>query len=297
MSDQFLAVDVETANDSRASICDIGLVFCEGSKEVWRWSELIDPEEDFESFHTDLHSIRPRDVHCKATFSEIYSDLNAALVGQCIVSWGDFDRGAICQAACKYSFEPPSCVWIDAIAVARDVCPNAPNYELDTFIVGLDLPGPRHRALPDAWACSVVFRALMQASGLPLEHWADEFGEASEAGYSGPVQVRYPVEWARPGNPLGPFAGQCVLFTGAFSLGKSQMGRLASDLGFQVKTNWSKKVDLLVVGDRDLNIYETPKSRKHSQAEEARLGGHPVEIISQAQFLRLVSDFQRRSVA
>lgn len=44
---RFVAIDVETANAKRASICQIGLVVYDNRKVVDEWSTLINPEDSF----------------------------------------------------------------------------------------------------------------------------------------------------------------------------------------------------------------------------------------------------------
>jgi DNA polymerase-3 subunit epsilon len=44
---RFTAVDVETANEDLASICQIGLVEYEGTSLVREWKSYVDPEDEF----------------------------------------------------------------------------------------------------------------------------------------------------------------------------------------------------------------------------------------------------------
>lgn len=45
MSDEFVAVDVETANPDLASICQIGVVAFADGDVAGSWQSLIDPED------------------------------------------------------------------------------------------------------------------------------------------------------------------------------------------------------------------------------------------------------------
>ena len=44
----FNAIDVETANADRASICQIGIVHVRDGVVVDRWQSLVDPEDWFD---------------------------------------------------------------------------------------------------------------------------------------------------------------------------------------------------------------------------------------------------------
>ena len=86
MAERFRALDVETANADRASICQIGLVdVCNG--EVTReWQTLLDPEDWFDPFNTDVHGIDADAVQGQPTFPEIHEELCDELTGSVVVS-------------------------------------------------------------------------------------------------------------------------------------------------------------------------------------------------------------------
>ncbi len=60
--DYFIAVDVETANRDRGSICQIGLVCFNGEGIEWQWSTLVNPECEFEPHNIRIHRITPQHV-------------------------------------------------------------------------------------------------------------------------------------------------------------------------------------------------------------------------------------------
>ncbi|MFT7592298.1 MAG: DNA polymerase-3 subunit epsilon [bacterium] len=58
----FLAIDVETANADYSSICQIGIAEFKGGEITNTWSQLINPEVEFDIFNTMLHGIGEIDV-------------------------------------------------------------------------------------------------------------------------------------------------------------------------------------------------------------------------------------------
>ena len=58
----FNAIDVETANADRASICQIGIVHVRGGRVVDRWQTLVNPEDWFDPWNVSIHGIDERDV-------------------------------------------------------------------------------------------------------------------------------------------------------------------------------------------------------------------------------------------
>ncbi|WP_229115201.1 exonuclease domain-containing protein [Bacteroides intestinalis] len=72
----FIAIDFETANDSRDSACQIGITTVKNGqiKDVKSW--LINPESYFNSFNTMIHGITEKDVKDKPTFSELWPEIS-----------------------------------------------------------------------------------------------------------------------------------------------------------------------------------------------------------------------------
>jgi hypothetical protein len=71
----FLAIDFETANQSRDSACSVGLVRVEKSKIVHKAVHLIrPPSRDF--MFTYIHGISWRDVASQPTFKEIWKEIS-----------------------------------------------------------------------------------------------------------------------------------------------------------------------------------------------------------------------------
>lgn len=62
MAYSYVALDVETANSFRGSICSIGLVKFEDGIIVDKFYTLINPEADFSDRNVSIHGIKAEDV-------------------------------------------------------------------------------------------------------------------------------------------------------------------------------------------------------------------------------------------
>ena len=102
----FNAIDVETANASPASICQIGVAHVRNGRIEERLSILVNPEERFNLFNVRLHGIDEEDVKDCPTFPRIYDELYRRTVGVTLVSHTGFDRLALDGAAEKYGLDP-----------------------------------------------------------------------------------------------------------------------------------------------------------------------------------------------
>ena len=58
----FVALDVETANQDSAAICQIGVVTFDQGQVVESWETLVDPEDHFDSLNISIHGITDESV-------------------------------------------------------------------------------------------------------------------------------------------------------------------------------------------------------------------------------------------
>src|SRR5690349_10342920 len=95
----FVVIDVETACQRASSICQIGIVGFAGSREVFAYETLVDPQDAFSPFNVRLHGIGPQQVAGKPIFPRLYGTLLEHLGGRITVAHSMFDQGAL-SAAC-----------------------------------------------------------------------------------------------------------------------------------------------------------------------------------------------------
>lgn len=70
---RFTAIDFETAQPNRASICQVGLVVIEDAKIVEEINLLVQPPQNlYWSKFTDIHGIEAHDTQFSPTFEEVW---------------------------------------------------------------------------------------------------------------------------------------------------------------------------------------------------------------------------------
>jgi DNA polymerase-3 subunit epsilon len=287
----FLAIDVETANASRHSICQIGAVGFQEGVALWRWQTLVNPEEPFDAINEKIHGITADHVRFTSKFPAVLDYLRPTMKDHLVACYGPFDYEALLTASEKYSVEKPSCNWIDVCDVARLAWPSLQSHALKSVCGHLNISLEHHDAGSDALACGRIliqaaakmgkeFSALLEEIG-SLEHTI-EYRETTSR------QNRYPERIELKGRKEGPLAGHVVVFTGELSIGEAKMAELAATLGCDVEDNFTqKRTTILVTGYRDPLLYDTPKSGKHIAAEKAIAKGKNVAVMSEADFLAL----------
>lgn len=294
MTDCFVAVDVETANQNRHSICQIGLVAFQGADEIWRWSTRVNPEEEFDGFNVGIHGIRSSDVVDAPQLPTVLSHIAPSMDGQFVVSHTMFDYQALNAAAEKHSYALPMCTWLDSCAIARRAWSTLDNHKLGTLGKFLGLEFKHHDALADAYVCGqILIRALAETS-TSLRDWttAGPDSEVLDTGTSS-GRRRYSEKIEMKGRDNAPLSGHVVVFTGEFSIGEERIARIAASLGCDVEDRFSKKrTTMVVLGQRDPNRFNGKlKSNKLMAAEAAELEGCQLDIMDEQSFLTLAEQF------
>lgn len=159
---RFFALDVETANNDRGSICQIGVACVRPDNSIETWVTYVDPQVDRWVF-TYLHGISARSVKGAPTFGEVLPVLRDALAGQTVYQHSGFDRSAVAAACGNSGLSIPQWDWCDSVHVARAAWPELRGnggHGLASLKQHLGLEFDHHDAGEDARAAAeVVLRA------------------------------------------------------------------------------------------------------------------------------------------
>ena len=156
--DNFIAIDVETANRERTSICSIGAVKVKDGIIVDSHYSLVCPEPEWYSrYNTAVHGLTEEDTWDAPTFGDVWSDWQEWLEGVPLVAHNaQFDSGCI-RAACRiYGLDEPD-EFLCTLKAARKSIPRGmcPSKSLDMLCEFFGIPlDNHHNALADAEACA-----------------------------------------------------------------------------------------------------------------------------------------------
>ena len=282
----FTAVDVETANPSRDSICQIGIVHVRDGQIQDQWSTLVDPETWFDDWNVEIHGIEEEDVRSSPAMPTLEAEIRRRLSGG-VVSHSTFDAVAFQRAFERYELPPLSCVWVDSARVVRRAWPDRfgkKGYGLKNVAKFLGIEFDHHDALEDAGVCARIMLRACQDTGLSVGDWRERIRQ--------PIFPRQPEQRAtqvgHEGNADGPLYGETIVFTGALSEPRRELVRQAVEWGCDYKPNVSSKVTMLVVGTQDeRKLRGHGKSSKHRRAEELIRKGQEIRILTEDDFWRL----------
>ncbi|MYD45831.1 MAG: transposase [Gammaproteobacteria bacterium] len=281
----FNAIDVETANTDRASICQIGIVHVVDCEIQDTWKTYINPEDWFDPWIVDIHGITEDMVATSPTMPEVRDELRRRLRGTTVVSHTSFDRVAFERAMLRYGLEQLKVTWMDSARVARRWWAQYAKrgYGLKNIASDLGIEFNHHDALEDARATAMIMLRVLEESELGIQEWL----EKSASPISGPRQT---IAYKNlSGNVDGDLYGETLVFTGALAMARHEAAQKANDAGCNVVGTVSTKVSILVVGTQNKHkLKGMTKSNKHRKAEELIASGHEVQIISERDFLELI---------
>ena len=155
---RFVALDVETANNHRGSICQIGVACVRPDNTIATWKTYVDPQVQEWRF-TYLHGISAQTVAASPVFAEVIAVLNEALQGLTVYQHSRFDCSAIAAACEQIKLSPPDRDWCDSVHVARQAWPELQGkggHGLANLKTVLSLRFDHHDAGEDAKAAAQV---------------------------------------------------------------------------------------------------------------------------------------------
>jgi DNA polymerase-3 subunit epsilon len=175
---KFIAIDFETANHRRNSICQIGMICFENNEEGFTLDTLIDPEEEFHEFIINIHKIQPSMVIGAPKFYEVYENITNQCENTVIVSWTDFDKQCFEKAMKKYSLQANKIYWLDATSIICSVWPQYINgYKLKNVAKDFGISFKHHVGIEDAKACGLLVQKALIESNTTIDYWFDKYGE------------------------------------------------------------------------------------------------------------------------
>ena len=164
---KIVAIDFETANNSPASVCSVGVSVMEDGVIEDSYYSLIRPEDNvsyFSGWNIRIHGIKPKDVENAPPFSEVYRDLLRLFEGAVITAHNArFDIGCL-KAACQNCNLPiPDIRYFDTVEMSRKCYPELDHHRLNDMCDYLHVELDHHNAMSDAYGCMMIVVNVMNA--------------------------------------------------------------------------------------------------------------------------------------
>lgn len=161
----FAAIDFETANNARTSVCSVGVVVVRNGAIVERDYRLIRPYPNYYlHWNTQIHGLTRADTDSAGHFPEVWAEIAPLIEGLPLVAHNSpFDEGCLRAAFAHYGMEYPDYSFhCTCRASRRHFGRTLPNHQLHTVAAacGYDLRH-HHHALADAEACAVIAMKIL----------------------------------------------------------------------------------------------------------------------------------------
>jgi len=160
----FAAIDFETANTERTSICSVGIVVMRNGEITDTYYSLVHPEPDYYSYwNIRVHGLNQKDTWNAPIFPVVWHQIEPLIAGLPLVAHNArFDEGCLKAAFRCYQMNYPNYKFFDTLYASRRAFPYAQNHQLQTVasLCGFDLRN-HHHALADAEACAWIARKIL----------------------------------------------------------------------------------------------------------------------------------------
>lgn len=161
--ENFAAIDFETANNQRTSVCSVGVVIYRNGVKVDQFYSLIKPEpEVYNYFCTQVHGLTEVDTQNAPLFPEVWAEIAPRIEGLPLVAHNKaFDESCLKAVFRCYQMDYPDYPFYCTLARSRQVWPEG-SHTLDLIAsrCGYDLQN-HHHALADAEACAAIAREIL----------------------------------------------------------------------------------------------------------------------------------------
>jgi DNA polymerase III subunit epsilon len=308
---RFTAIDFETANADRGSVCAAGLVIVDNGEVVGRLSQLMRPDPlVFDPFNVSIHGISPDDVADAPTFAEFWPSLWARVSGPLVAHNAAFDMSVLRHALDHGGIPYPETDYFCTCVISRLVWPQHPTYALNHMARALGISFQHHDAAEDARACALIALAACKEVNAPSLHDLEEAcglrvgrifgggywpcgadcGSRSSSHHRGKVRASDLVPAAAMVDEQNPCFGAAFAFTGALSsMPRKDAMQAVVNRGGICHDSVKSDTDYLVLGQEGFIGYQAGhRSSKMRKAEEMRSNGLPIEIISEADLLGML---------
>lgn len=173
----YVAVDFETANSERSSVCALGIAVVEGEEIVRRASWLIRPPVlYFDPYNTYIHGITEDDVRDKPEFNQFWTTCRRHFEGGVIIAHNaSFDISVLRHVLGVYGIPYPTVNYFCTRVIAKGVWPGLYGYGLTTVCEYLGIKFQHHNPEEDAAACgAIALRAVREVHACDLDELAEK---------------------------------------------------------------------------------------------------------------------------
>jgi DNA polymerase-3 subunit epsilon len=309
----FVAIDFETANASRASACAIGLTVVENGAIAKSFQRLIRPSElfnewgesCFDPFNVMIHGITEEDVKNEPEFNELWPSIAHYFSEQMIVAHhASFDISVLKYVCDEYEMPYPEFHYSCTRIISKRMWSDLVSHSLDVVADYLGIKFTHHKAEDDALACSqIAIRACQEVGVASLPELAEKLefqnGHLFPGGYKAArlhlpsyheIRLDEIVPSTDEFDPAHDFYSKTLVFTGQLdSMTRKEAMQKVVDVGGKCSKSVNRSTSFLVTGQQDFRrLTDGKTSNKIKKVEHLISQGYDIEIIPESEFVRML---------
>lgn len=174
----FIAIDFETANSNRSSICSVGIAIVENGKILGTEHIYVKPTPNhYDSFNTCLHGICDSDTKNEKTFKQQWKDLKKHFHNKTIIAHNaSFDCSVLRFTLDEADLAYPDLDYHCTLMLAKETLSLA-NHTLADVSNHFKIKLKHHNAESDAQAAAIIALKLCEKyKAISLEQLSTSFG-------------------------------------------------------------------------------------------------------------------------
>ncbi|SUM78682.1 DNA polymerase III, alpha chain PolC-type [Staphylococcus saprophyticus] len=294
----FVAIDLETANADRSSICALGMVKVKGNEIIETYYTLVNPETYFDGFNVMIHGIDEEDVVDSPTYENIYDDITTFTNGYNLVAHSTrFDMYAIADCMTKYNLPIWTNNYFCSQRISEELRTGLASYRLNDLVYQFGLtPFDHHNALEDAKASAEIITYFIQNNELEsVELFCDthnfKIGKLNKNGFvkqqnskATKIELDYNNIIPQEDNI---FFDKKICFTGKLQkYTRKEVAQVVTNIGANWVDRVTKDVNYLVIGNLE-NLEKATGYKESSKIKKAKANAKkrlPIQILSELEF-------------
>lgn len=154
----FAAIDFETANGRRSSVCSVGIVIVRNGQIVDEFYSLIQPAPNYYTYWTtEIHGLTRLDTDGQPDFPQVWAQIEDKIKRLPLVAHNrPFDESCLKAVFEEYGMEYPGYEFHCTLAASRRTL-KLPSHQLHLVAAecGYEMEN-HHNALADAEACAAI---------------------------------------------------------------------------------------------------------------------------------------------
>lgn len=286
---EYVCIDLETTGLSPEfdSIIEISAVKVVRGEIVDKYTSLINPKCHISKFISQLTGITDDLVKDAPTIDEVLPEYlnfigNSIIIGHNV----NFDVNFIYDKSERITKKYFSNNFIDTMRLSKLLIKSLEHYRLKDIADVLNVEYTNaHRSLSD---CLITISCYEKLKELALEH--TELLSNDKKSIISKFKASNVKSSMTEFDELNPFYNKVCVFTGTLSkMPRKEAMQIIVDMGGINKDNVTQDTNFLILGN-DKYIDPNNKSAKLRKAEEYKLNGYDIQIISEQVFYDMLDD-------